>query len=108
MKHTLADAELFCPARRTARVLSRRNVTSFHYRFRHPAVGVACARSPCNAHGAPHTSDVRFWFSTKDAAASVRTAGELALAHNMSGALSPSRHFKGQQPARVDRCCHPY
>ena len=84
MKHTLADAELYCPARQTARRLTKLGIKSFHYQFRHPALALTCSRSPCNAAGAPHTSDVRFWFSIRNSMASVRSRGELELANNMS------------------------
>ena len=83
-KHALADAELFCPAQMAARQFTRRNVSAFQFQWRHTPLEVTCTAAPCNAAGAPHSSDLAFWFSIRDGQNSVRSVEELTLARRMT------------------------
>jgi carboxylesterase type B len=85
-KHTLADGEMLCPARWAARRFRQRGVNVYQYQFRHPALSLTCKTQVCNAQGAPHSSDVNFWFVNRNGG--VQTYEELQLAEKMSGYLT--------------------
>jgi carboxylesterase type B len=89
-KHAEADAEMFCPARMAARHFTRLNVTTYQYQWRHAPLQTTCLKSSdaCNPRGAPHSSDLPFWFSISNGGDSVRSSEELALAHQMSRHLA--------------------
>jgi carboxylesterase type B len=89
-KHAEADAEMFCPARMAARHFTRLNVTTYQYQWRHAPLQETCLKSSdvCNPSGAPHSSDIPFWFSIKTGGDCVRSTEELALAHQMSHHLA--------------------
>jgi hypothetical protein len=87
-KHALADGEILCPSRWAAKYFRRYNVSAYQWQFRHPALQLTCKTEVCNAQGAPHSSDVRFWFSEREGGGSVQTMEELQLAHRMSGYLA--------------------
>ena len=76
---------MFCPARWAAGIFRRHNVTAYQYQFKHPALSLTCAVDTCNAVGAPHSSDVAFWFGFQGA--SLRSYEELQLSSKMSGYL---------------------
>ena len=100
---------MFCPARWAAGIFRRHNVSAYRYQFKHPALALTCAVDTCNAvpttfknpcttdillHnvlincaqvGAPHSSDVAFWFGFEGA--SLRSYEELQLSSKMSGYL---------------------
>jgi carboxylesterase type B len=90
VKHAEADAEMFCPARMAAHHFTRVNVTAYQYQWRHAPLQQTCLKpsAACNPQGAPHSSDLPFWFSIKNGGDSVRSSEELALAHQMSRHLA--------------------
>lgn len=83
-KHVLADSEMACPARRTARAFEAAGVESFHYIF---GAWPSAVEAAAPGSGASHSSDIPFVFdvtSSSEATMSVHGPAERELAALMA------------------------
>lgn len=87
VKHMLADAEMFCPARAAARIMSAdssrslRSFNAFHYQFRHPLATAQAKSNASVATGAQHAGELPFMFYKTNSTLGqyLSTPGEVGL-----------------------------